>query len=695
MFLLVGIVVVLIAMSAGQRDVMRIGLLLAVLPIIAGILVSRARLRMSCERMVEPAQAPLGSPMRGQIVLAQEGRLPAGILLLEDAVPRELGSRPRFLVDRPDVRWRRVVEYPLLGRVRGRFSTGPLTVRTTDPFGLVQLDRQFVATTEVMVTPRVVPLPAIRTIGGGGNTGEARPHRIGVVGQDDALVREYRQGDDVRRIHWRSTARWGDLMVRREEQAWDPSASIVLDSRESAHAGRGMHNSLEWAVSAAASIGIHFLDDGFGIEIYEADGPLHISGSMGQHSSASAELVVSRLTDLKARSTSTLQYAVESATIDRPGQLVIAILGRLTAADANTLIRVRRNRAQGLAMVLDVDTFADQPGTEQQRAQHELAEQILRDNQWMVIKVNRGTSVTEAWSAFEQLSRARMMRPTDRNGLAVMVSVALACLTLRPLTSDGSYVGLSWLLIALIGGFGMAMRRVRFGGTAVLATQSAIWVLFSLGLGLVTPGRDVPWYAHYAEVWVDGIQHMRTQASPMDPNDGTRLIFVTIVGLIMIMTDLLVNGIHRPAWALAPPATLFLVPALGLGTDTGVFSFGLIAVGYLAILVADGLNTAARWTRGLSRDSAEGFGEAEPGGLAGGGVPGRSGTDQHHRAGGRAAHAVPARLRVRHRRRRWAAAADRPDTGPATEPEPAQRPDGDRVPVRHQGWGLPEDGHPS
>jgi uncharacterized protein (DUF58 family) len=394
MFLVAGIVVVLIAMSAGQRDVMRIGLLLAVLPIIAGILVSRARLRISCERAVEPARVPLGSPMKGQIVLAQEGHLPAGMLLLEDAVPRELGNRPRFLVDRPDPRWRRVVEYPLLGRVRGRFSTGPLTVRTTDPFGLVQLDRQFVATTEVMVTPRVVPLKAIRTIGGGGSTGEARPHRIGVVGQDDVLVREYRQGDDVRR------------MVRREEQAWDPSASIVLDSRESTHAGRGMHNSLEWAVSAAASIGIHFLDDGFSIEIYEADGPLHISGSMGQHSSASAELVVNRLTDLKARSTTTLQYAVQSAAIDRPGQLVIAILGRMTSADANTLLRVRRNRAQSLAMIMDVDSFTDQPGDEHQRAQHHLAAQILRDNQWWVIEVSRGTSVAEAWSALEQLSRA-------------------------------------------------------------------------------------------------------------------------------------------------------------------------------------------------------------------------------------------------------------------------------------------------
>jgi uncharacterized protein (DUF58 family) len=401
-----GLGIVLISMAAGQRDVMRLGLLLLVLPVIAVILVSRARLRMSCERSVEPAQVPLGSPMRGQITLGQDGRLPAGILLLEDSVPRELGSRPRFLVDKADLSWRREVEYPLLGRVRGRFATGPLRVRTTDPFGLVRLDRQFVATTEVMVTPQIVPLPAIRTVGGAGSTGEARPHRIGVIGQDDVLVREYRQGDDVRRIHWRSTARRDELMVRREEQAWDPSASIVLDSRASAHAGRGMYNSIEWAISAAASIALHFLDDGFSVEIYEADGPLRISGSMGQHSSASRELVVSRLTDLKARLTTTMHYAVESATVDRPGQLVIAIMGRMDAADANSLLRARRNRAQGMAMVLDVETFADEPDADRTRAQHELAIQMLRDNQWRVVEVSRGMGVADAWALLEQLGTA-------------------------------------------------------------------------------------------------------------------------------------------------------------------------------------------------------------------------------------------------------------------------------------------------
>jgi uncharacterized protein (DUF58 family) len=196
------------------------------------------------------------------------------------------------------------------------------------------------------------------------------------------------------------------LMVRREEQAWDPSASIVLDSRAGAHAGRGMNNSMEWAISAAASIALHFLDDGFSVEIYEADGPLRITGSMGQHSSASAELVISRLTDLKARPNATLHYAAESAASDRPGQLVVAILGRMNAADANSLLRIRRNRAQGLALLLDVDTFADLPAGDHLQLQQDVATQILRDNQWRVVDVPRGMGVAEAWALLEQLGSA-------------------------------------------------------------------------------------------------------------------------------------------------------------------------------------------------------------------------------------------------------------------------------------------------
>ena len=208
------------------------------------------------------------------------------------------------------------------------------------------------------------------------------------------------------------------------------------------------------------------------------------------------------------------------------------------------------------------------------------------------------------------------MRPDDRNGIAVMISVILATITVAPLTSDRSFLPISWISIIMIGVASIALRRARMSNTSVLGIQLVILVVCSVGLSLSmpTPSRrlELPWFQNYPALWADGIEHMRTQASPMEPNDGVTLIFVTTICLIMIMTDLLVSGVHRPAWSIAPPATLFLVPALGLGTDTGVFNFLLIAAGFLTILVAGGLNTTARWTRGLSRDSAERFGAATP-----------------------------------------------------------------------------------
>lgn len=151
---------------------------------------------------------------------------------------------------------------------------------------------------------------------------------------------------------------------------------------------------------------MHFLDDGFGVEIYEPDGSMHISGNLGQHSSASSDLAIGRLTDLRPRQTTSLHYAVQAADVDKAGQLVVAILGRLTPSDANSLLRLRRNRAQGLAMVLDVDTFSDEPTSERTRSQHELATEILVQHQWRVVGVRRGMSVAEAWAGLDRLGAA-------------------------------------------------------------------------------------------------------------------------------------------------------------------------------------------------------------------------------------------------------------------------------------------------
>src|SRR3712207_8466628 len=90
------------------------------------------------------------------------------------------------------------------------------------------------------------------------------------------LTRAYRHGDDLRKVHWRATARSGELMVRLEERPWKAQATLLLDTRSRAHlivrptpAGRRAAtatgpetpppDSLEWLVEAAASIGIELI----------------------------------------------------------------------------------------------------------------------------------------------------------------------------------------------------------------------------------------------------------------------------------------------------------------------------------------------------------------------------------------------------------------------------------------------------
>jgi hypothetical protein len=144
------------------------------------------------------------------------------------------------------------------------------------------------------------------------------------------------------------------------------------------------------------------------------------------------------------------------------------------------------------------------------------------------------------------------MRATDRSVIAVTISVMLACFTVTPLTSDSSFIALSWVLIIAIGAASLALRRIRLSSGAVLSAQIAILLCYSLGLSLTltseTSELGAPWFAHYPSLWAQGIEHMRTQASPMDPDNGVKLIFVTVIGLIMIMTDLLVSGVGRLRW---------------------------------------------------------------------------------------------------------------------------------------------------
>lgn len=118
--------------------------------------------------------------------------------------------------------------------MRGRFRLGPTTLISGDPFGIVRLARRVPATSEIIVYPRTVDLPEFKLPSAELPGGQATRARSYTVTPNVATVREYAPGDSFNRIHWRSTARTGQLMVKEFEL--DPSADvyIVVDMQERA-----------------------------------------------------------------------------------------------------------------------------------------------------------------------------------------------------------------------------------------------------------------------------------------------------------------------------------------------------------------------------------------------------------------------------------------------------------------------------
>jgi uncharacterized protein (DUF58 family) len=145
---------------------------------------------------------------------------------------------------------------------RGRFTLGPVWVTSGDPFGIFRVSRKLTDGTIVVVYPRTVPLPRFGRVPGELPGGSVQGIRVQFSTPNVASVREYLPGDAFNRIHWPTTARTTRLMVREFEL--DPTADvwIVLDLDVDAHTGSGLESTEEYAVTAAASLARHLLDQG-------------------------------------------------------------------------------------------------------------------------------------------------------------------------------------------------------------------------------------------------------------------------------------------------------------------------------------------------------------------------------------------------------------------------------------------------
>jgi uncharacterized protein (DUF58 family) len=380
----------------GQPDLLRAAVLMLVLPVVAMLVVVRTRYRLTCVRVMDPAVVPVGSIATVHLHLRNVSRLPSGVLLMEDTLPLVLGGRPRFVLDRIEAGGDREVTYSVQPATRGRFRLGPLGVRLSDPFGLCELHRSFSAIDHLLVTPAVVPLPNVRVGGDRSSSGET-PSAALASGTDDVTTREYRHGDDLRKVHWRSTAKVGDLMVRQEEQPRQQRATLVLDSRRSAHAGEGNRSSYEAAVSATASIGIALVRAGFAVHLDGEGIPAPFDTAP-----TTSSLLLGALADVALLE----PRAGIAGTVERLGEAVggstqVAVLGALTAPEAEQLARV--TGPGRIAVLLDTPTWAGAA-----RGGVELAATILRRSGWRVLTLGQGDDLAAAWSSLGTVSPGRL-----------------------------------------------------------------------------------------------------------------------------------------------------------------------------------------------------------------------------------------------------------------------------------------------
>jgi uncharacterized protein (DUF58 family) len=402
-FLAAGVAAAICAYVLGQPDLLRVGLLLTALPLVCVAALLRTRYRVAGSRRLSPARVPAASESRVHLRVDNVSRRPTGLLMLQDRVPYVLGPRPRFVLDRMEPGGRREVSYRVRSDLRGRYPLGPLQLRLTDPFGMCELTRAFSAYDTLTVVPRVVPLPPVRLSGETSGYGDGRQRSPALAGEDDVIPRGYRHGDDLHRVHWRSTARYGELMVRREEQPQRPGCTVLLDTRRIAHQGAGPDSGFEWAVAGAASVAMHLLERGFSVRLLTDTGssvPGPEGGrDFGGNTSDAAGLLLDTLAVVDHSGEAGLSRAYDALRGRKEG-LLVAFLGSLDEEQIAMVARMRQRSGSAVAFALDGaawsrDGLRDGRSTDPGEFEERLG--ALREAGWAVLSVGPDDRLPDLW----------------------------------------------------------------------------------------------------------------------------------------------------------------------------------------------------------------------------------------------------------------------------------------------------------
>lgn len=238
--------------------------------------------RIDYRRRLSTNRAFFGDEIHLDIEVSNRKPLPLPWVQIDDEIPHEvtllkgktsLSNRaPRMLLSNLfSLTWYHRVtrRYPLRCAQRGYFTFGPARVRSGDLFGFFSREMEVPQTDHLIVYPRIVPLERLQ-ITSRQPLGDFLTRRH--IFQDPILtvgVREYHSGDSLKRIHWKTTARRGQLLTKVAETTTTIDLGIFFDVRTVKPPLWGsVPELLELGVIVAASIADHALASGYRVGLY-------------------------------------------------------------------------------------------------------------------------------------------------------------------------------------------------------------------------------------------------------------------------------------------------------------------------------------------------------------------------------------------------------------------------------------------
>ncbi|MCM2420944.1 DUF58 domain-containing protein [Streptomyces sp. RKAG293] len=287
--------------------------------------------QLAAERRIAPRKVGRGDRADGIVTLTNTGTRTRRGLRATDMC----GDQP-LTMDVPVLRagGSQELHYALPTARRGRITVGPLRLERTDPLGLARRIRSYGSADTLVVRPRICLLPVLPS---------GKAHHVEGPTSDTAddgsltfhALREYVLGDDLRRVHWRSTARTGTLMVRQMVDVSLPHTTLVLDTRPGAYVS---DDDFELAVDAAASIAYAAARSNFPVHVLSEAGPiLHTDGSGND-----ADALLDRLALIGRSDRKSAASAFDGLEHHRGGGSLVVVTGTGDTDGLTALGRVRR-----------------------------------------------------------------------------------------------------------------------------------------------------------------------------------------------------------------------------------------------------------------------------------------------------------------------------------------------------------------